>query len=39
MGFIKLGDALAGQGFSAKELKGALAGAKSTILAGDDPNV
>jgi MFS family permease len=39
VGFIKLRDALAGRGFSAEELRGALAGAKSTILAGDDPNV
>jgi hypothetical protein len=39
IGFIKLRDALARRGFSAKELKGALVGAKSTILASDDPNV
>jgi MFS family permease len=39
VGFIKLRDALAGRGFSAEELRGALAGAKSTILAGDNPNV
>ena len=39
MGFIKLRDALTGRGFSAKELRGALAGAKSTILASNNPNV
>lgn len=39
MGFIKLGDALARRGFSTKELRGALAGAKSTILASNNPNV
>jgi MFS family permease len=39
VGFIKLRDTLAGRGFSAEDLRGALAGAKSTILAGDDPNV
>jgi hypothetical protein len=39
VGFIKLRDTLIGRGFSAKELRGALAGTKSTILAGDDPNV
>jgi hypothetical protein len=39
VGFIKLRDALAGRGFSTEELRGALAGAKSTILAGDNPNV
>ncbi|KAF4634581.1 hypothetical protein G7Y89_g3528 [Cudoniella acicularis] len=39
VGFIKLRDALTGRSFSAEELRGALAGAKSTILASDDPNV
>ncbi len=39
IGFIKLRDALAGQGFSAEELRGALAGAKSTILTSNNPNV
>lgn len=38
VGFIKLRDTLAGRGFSAEELRGALVGAKSTILAGD-PNI
>jgi hypothetical protein len=37
--FIKLEDAFAGRGFSAKKLRGALAGAKSTILASNDLNV
>jgi hypothetical protein len=37
--FIKLRNALVGRGFSAEELRGALAGAKSTILAGNNPNV
>ena len=39
VGFIKLRGALAGRGFSAEELRGVLAGAKSTILAGDDPDI
>jgi hypothetical protein len=39
MRFIKLRDALARRGFNIKELKGALASAKSTILVNDDPNV
>jgi hypothetical protein len=37
--FIKLKDTLVEQGFSAKELRGAFAGAKSTILAGNNSNV
>jgi hypothetical protein len=37
--FIKLRDAFTGQGFSAEELRGALAGAKSIILASNNPNV
>ena len=35
VGFIKLRDALNGKGFSDGELRSALAGAKSTILAGE----
>ncbi|KAH8586640.1 hypothetical protein B0O99DRAFT_695312 [Bisporella sp. PMI_857] len=37
--FTKLKDTLAGRGFSAEKLRGAFASAKSTILAGNDPNV
>lgn len=39
VGFIKLRDTLVGRGFSSEELRGALAGAKSIILVGDDLNV
>ena len=35
IGFINLRDALAGRGFSEHEIRGALAGANSAVLAGD----
>lgn len=39
VGFQKLGDALAGRGFSEMEIRGALAGANSKVLTGGDPEV